>query len=435
MKEEYQIVGCEDRDGVYQFLAQNGAALIPMVELIEEGRLAVEEMIGKLGKAALEAVLAVSAEQVAGPAHPGKPGGAIRRHGQQGGVVTLGSQKVRVEKPRLRRKGGGAGAEVTIPAYGAMQSEASLQRKLAAILLRGVSTRNYGEVVPEMASRCGVSKSAVSRKFAQASAKQLQALGERRFEEVELLIIYIDGKDFGGHQVVSAVGVDLQGKKHLLGLTVGATENAVVVKGLLEDLVERGVSPGRRRLFVIDGSKALRKAIDDVYGKENPVQRCREHKRRNVLGHLPRDLQGQVGKAMGAAWKLEPKEGLARLRTQIDWLTRTHPKAASSLAEGLEETFTINRLGLTLALRKGLATTNLIESSLSGVEGRTHRVTHWRNGEMALRWAAAAALETERHFRKLMGYRDLWMLRAALDEGQSASRESLLPLDEEREAA
>lgn len=435
MKEAYQIVGREDRVALGQFLAENGGALIPMVALIEEGRLAVEEMIGKLGKAALEAVLQLSAEGVAGPAHPGKPAGVIRRHGQQGGVVALGSQKVRVQKPRLRRKGGGAGAEVAIPAYGAMQSDAGLRKKLASILLRGVSTRHYGEVVPEMASRCGVSKSAVSRKFAQASAKQLQALGERRFEEMELLIIYIDGKDFGGHQVVSAVGVDLQGKKHLLGLTVGATENAVVVKGLLEDLVERGVSPGRKRLFVIDGSKALRKAIDDVYGRENPVQRCQIHKRRNVLGHLPKELQGQVGQAMRAAWKLAPKEGLARLRTQIDWLTRTHPKAASSLAEGLEETFTINRLGLTLALRKGLATTNLIESSLSGVEGRTRRVTRWRSGEMALRWAAAAALETERNFRKLMGYRDLWMLKAALEEGQLASNPALNPLDGAREAA
>jgi len=296
VSKEYQMEGGEDSREVYQFLAQNGAALVPLVELIEEGRLAVEELIGKLGKAALEAVLAVSAEQVAGPAHPGKAGGFLRRHGRQGGVVALGGQKVRVEKPRLRRKGGGAGAEVAIPAYGAMQSDANLGRKLASILLRGVSTRNYGEVVPAMASRCGVSKSAVSREFAQASAQALRRLGERRFEEVDLLVIYIDGKDFGGHQVVSAIGVDGQGKKHLLGLTVGATENAVVVKGLLEDLVERGVAPGRRRLFVIDGSKALRKAIDDVYGKENPVQRCQIHKRRNVLGHLPRELQGAASR-------------------------------------------------------------------------------------------------------------------------------------------
>jgi len=174
----------------------------------------------------------------------------------------------------------------------------------------------------------------------------------------------------------------------------GATENAVVVKGLLEELVERGVAPGRNRLFVIDGGKALR-----------------------------------------AAWKLEPKEGMARLRTQIEWLERTHPKAAASLREGLEETFTINHLDLSPRLRKCLATTNVIESSLSGVEGRTGRVTRWRDGAMCLRWAAAAALETERNFRKIIGHEDLWMLKAVLEEGQSASNEKPIPLDEERVAA
>ena len=435
MKKEYQITSCKGSAGLGQFLAKEGTALLPVVELLEQGQLAVEELVGQLGKATLEAVLTISAEQVAGPAHPGRRGGAIRRHGEQGGVVALGGQRVRVSKPRLRRKGGGRGAEVVVPAYTALQNDARLRARLLGIMLRGVSTRNYQEVLPEMVSRCGVSRSAVSRQMQEASAAALQKLCERRFDEVDLLVIYLDGKDFGGHQVICAMGVDLSGKKHVLGLTEGATENAVVVKGLLEDLVERGVAPGRKRLFVIDGSKALRKAIEDVYGKENPVQRCQLHKRRNVLGYLPKELQGQVGKALRAAWKLESKEGMARLRTQIDWLTRTYPKAASSLAEGLEETFTINRLGLPRALRKGLATTNLIESSLSGVEGRTHRVTHWRNGEMALRWAAAAALETEKNFRKIMGYKELWMLKAALDEDQVATKKSLIALDEERIAA
>ena len=359
----------------------------------------------------------------------------MQRHGQQAGVVALGAQKVRLQKPRLRRRGGGAGAEVAVPAYGAMQSAEGMREKLLSILMRGVSTRHYQEVVPEMADRCGVSRSAVSREFREASAEALKALCERHFNEVDLLVIYLDGKDFAGHQVVSAVGVDAEGKKHVLGLTEGATENAVVVKGLLEELVERGVTPGRRRLFVIDGSKALRKAIDEVYGRENPVQRCQAHKLRNVLGYLPKELQRQVAAVMRAAWKLEPKEGMARLRTQIEWLERSHPKAAASLREGLEETFTISRLGLSPMLRKCLASTNVIESSLSGVENRTGRVTRWRSGEMALRWAAAAALETEKHFRKIMGCRELWMLKAALDEGWLASEKSLIPIDEDRVAA
>jgi len=431
----YQIASKKDSRQLRQFLAQHGQALRPMVELIEEGRLAVEELVGDLGRAALEALLLVSAEGVAGPPHPGRPGGAIRRHGQQGGVVVLSGQRVRVSKPRLRRKGGGEGAEVAVPAYAAMQSDEGLRGRLLSILLRGVSTRRYQEVLPELAGQCAVSRSAVSREFAQASAQALQRLCERRFDDVELLIIYVDGKDFGGHQVVYAVGVDAEGRKHVLGLSEGATENAVVVKGLLEDLVERGVAVGRKRLFVIDGSKALRRAIDDVYGRQHPVQRCRHHKLENVLGYLPKELQGQVAAALRAAWKLEPQEGMARLRTQIAWLEREHPQAAASLKEGMEETFTINALGLSPMLRRCLATTNVIESSLSGVQGRSGRVTHWRDGEMALRWAAAAALETEKKFRKIMGHRDLWMLKAALDKDQSATKEAQPAIDEGRLAA
>jgi putative transposase len=418
VSKEYQIMRRSARAGLRRFLAREGAGLVPMVELIEQGRLAVEELVAQLGRAALEAVLAVSAEQVAGAPHPGRAGGAIRRHGEQGGVVALGAQRVRVRKPRLRHKAGGAGAEVAIPAYAAMQADEGLQARLLSILLRGVSTRNYRQVLPEMAGQCGVSRSAVSRQFAEASAQALQRLCERRFEEVELLVVYLDGKDFSGHQVVYAVGVDVEGRKHVLGLTEGATENAVVVKGLLEQLVERGVAPGRRRLFVIDGAKALRKAIDEVYGPHNPVQRCQVHKRRNVLGYLPKQLQGPVGAALRGAWRLEPREGMARLRQQVEWLERSHPQAAASLREGLEETFTVARLGVSAMLRRCLTTTNIIESSLAGVEHRSRRVTRWRDGEMALRWAAAAALETEKHFRKIMGHRDLWMLKAALDEGQ-----------------
>jgi len=435
VSKEYQIVSRKGSAALRQFLVKQGAALLPMVTLLEAGRLAVEELVGQLGKATLEAVLAISAEQVAGPPHPGRPGGAIRRHGEQGGVVAWDGQRVRVQKPRLRRRGGGEGAEVAIPAYVAMQDDAGLRERLLGIVMRGVSTRHYQEVLPRLAERCGVSRSAVSRQVQEASAEALQGLCERRFEEVDLRVIYLDGKDFGGHQVICAVGVDLSGKKHVLGLTEGATENAVVVKGLLEDLVERGVTPDRRRLFVIDGGKALRKAIDEVFGRQNPVQRCRTHKLRNVIGYLPKELQGQVRAVLRAAWKLEPKEGMARLRTQIEWLERTHPKAAASLKEGLEETFTINHLGLSPRLRKCLATTNVIESSLSGVQGRTGRVTRWRSGEMCLRWAAAAALETEQHFRKIMGHEDLWMLKAVLDEGRLLSEESQNLLDEERLAA
>ena len=423
MGELYQIVAKNDSKQLSEYLSENGQALLPMVELIEQGQMVVEEFIDVMGRAALEAVLELSATQIAGPPHQGKVGGEVRRHGRQRGSVRLSTQKVRVDRPRLRRKGGGEGAEVAVPAYEAMQSDPTLGERLCEILMSGVSGRNYQRVVPQMAESCGLSKSAVSREFAAASAAQLKALCERCFDEVDLLIIYLDGVQFGEHHVIVAIGVDTDGHKHLLGLAEGATENATVVRGLLEDLVERGVSPDRKRLFVVDGSKALRSAIDAVFGAGNPVQRCRKHKIDNVVGHLPGELSEQVKSVMKAAYRLDADEGMGKLKQQARWLETEYPSAARSLLEGLEETFTINRLGLPPALRRCLGTTNIVESPTSGVRLRTRRVTNWRHGQMVLRWAAAAYLDTEKNFRRIMGYRDLWILEAALNEANSDEEE------------
>ena len=188
-----------------------------------------------------------------------------------------------------------------------------------------------------------------------------------------------------------------------------------MVKALLEDLLERGVKPDRRRLFVIDGAKALRKAIDQVYGSDNPVQRCRNHKMRNVLGHLPQDRHEQVTAAMRAAWKLDADEGIAKLEQLAAWQERDYPSAAASLREGLAEMFTINRLGLPATLRRCLGTTNLIDSTHSGVRLKSRRVTRWSSGSMAMRWAAAAFEATEKNYRRIMGHGQLWMLKAHLD--------------------
>ncbi len=426
MGQVYQILEKKDSRELVEFLMANGQALLPMVELIGQAQVAVDQFMGVLGQACLEAVLGLSAQQVAGRKHQGIPGGEIRYHGSQPGTVRLATQKVRVEKPRLRKKSGGKDAEVAIPAYEAMRDNPRVGEKLRAILLSGVSTRNYERVVPEMAASCGISRSSVSRQFAAASAEQLRALCERRFDDVDLLIIYIDGTQFGEHHVIAAIGVDSGGGKHVLGLAEGATENAVVVKALLEDLVARGVDPGRPRLFVIDGSKALRKAIDAVFGTQHPVQRCRNHKLDNVAGYLPEDLAQQVTTVMRAAYKLDADAGIAKLKQQAKWLEREYPSAAASLLEGLQETFTINRLGLHPTLCRCLATTNIVESPTSGLILKTRRVTNWRDGQMVLRWAAAAYLDTEKHFRRILGYQHLWTLQAALDarriteEGEAA---------------
>jgi transposase-like protein len=292
--------------------------------------------------------------------------------------------------------------------------DAGLGRRMLDVLLRGISTRQYQKVLPEMASTCGVSKSNISRESIVAGEEALQQLLERRFDELELLVIYLDGMVFGDHHVISAVGVDAEGHKHVLGIQPGATENAAAVEDLLTRLVERGVQPRAKVLFVIDGAKALRGAIHKVFGSQHPVQRCRNHKIRNVVERLPEEQKDQVKAAMRAAYRLEAKEGMARLRKLADWLEQEQPAAAHSLREGLEECFTINRLGVPPSLHRCLATTNLIESPQSGVRLRTRRVCRWRDAAMIERWVAASFLATEKNFRRIMGWKDLWQLKAVL---------------------
>ena len=398
-----------------EFFSRNGQGLLPMVDLIEQSRLAVDELIDITGRATIEAVLQLSAEQVAGPRTPGQRRTSPLWHGRQAGRVCLKERKLGVSKPRLRNKRGG---EVAIPAYETMQ-ENGMSTRMRDVLLRGISTRQYAEVLPEMASTCGVSKSNVSREAVEASAEALQELLERRFDEIDLLVIYIDGMQFGEHHIISAVGVDRSGHKHVLGIQQGATENTAAVGDLLEQLVARGVDAKAKRLFVIDGAKALRAAINRVFGPQPPVQRCRNHKIRNVCDRLPEEQKDQVKAAMRASYKLEAKEGMARLRKLADWLEQESPAAANSLREGLEECFTINRLGIPSSLHRCLATTNVIESPQSGVRMRTRRVCRWRDAAMVERWAAASFLATEKNFRRIMGWKDIWQLEAILGRKRS----------------
>ena len=370
-------------------------------------------MIDVTGRAAIEAVLELSAQEVAGSKSPGKASGEVRWHGRQEGVVHLAERKLRVNKPRLRHKSDG---EVSVPAYEALRTEGKLARRMMDILLHGVSTRRYEKVLPAMAESVGISKSAVSRANIEAGEKLLKDLAEKRFDGLDILVIYIDGIRLGSHHILGAVGVDCAGNKHVLGLREGSSENSTTVGELLKDLVSKGVGPGRRRLFVIDGSKALRNAIDQVYGKENPVQRCRIHKIRNVCDHLPRDQHANAKATLRAAWKLEAGEGMAQVEQLARWYEKKHSSAAASLREGLAEMFTINRLGLPPKLMRCLATTNLIDSTHWGVRQRTRRVTHWQDGTMALRWASAAFEATAQGFRKIMGHQQLWTLKAHLDQ-------------------
>ena len=428
MKKAYRTIrkqGKVNEQELASFLVKNGQGLLPMVDLIEQCQVACNELIDVAGRAAIQAVLQLSAMEAAGgPPQQGKRrSGDVVFYGRQTGQVFLSDRKLEVERPRLRRKAPRS-QEVEVPAYNAMQDQEQMGARMLDILLHGVSTRNYKEVIPTMAETAGVSRSAVSRAAIEASEAEVEALLSRRFDDWKLLVIYIDGLVFGKYTMIGAVGVDTEGHKHVLGIREGATENAAVVTALLEDIVARGVDPQRKMLFVIDGSKALRAAINAVFGADQPVQRCRAHKLRNVLGYLPKDQQAQVKSVLRAAWKLPAKEGMGRIKKLAAWLDNSYPSAATSLIEGLEECFTINRLDIPPALHRCLATTNIIESPHAGVRIQTRRVTHWQNGKMVLRWMASAFLRTEKRFNRIMGHRDLWALEAILNPTATASQKA-----------
>lgn len=421
MNRKYHVVDMNAKEAeasLAEFCRANGQVLLPLVELVQEARVAVDTVIDQIGRKTVETILVLSAEQVAGPRTPGKASGEVRWHGTQRGRVYLRDRQVRVSKPRLRRKGKGPDEldrEVPVPAYEKLQENSTAGAQMFGALLRGVSTRQYEEVIPAMADTVGVSKSSISREAIAAGAKQLEEFLARRWDQVELLVIYIDGMRFAEHHVLSAVGVDSGGQKHVLGIQLGATENAAAVKDLLVHLRDQGLKTDRKYLFVIDGAKALRTAITEVFGAEQPVQRCRTHKLRNVLDHLPKEQHAQVKSLLRAAYKLaDAEEGMAHMEKTAQWIERDYPEAAGSLREGLAETFTVNKLGVPPSLHRCLVTTNIIESSQSGVRLRTRKVTRWRDGDMVLRWVAGAFTITEKNFRKIIGYEDLWALAALL---------------------
>jgi len=407
-----RVVHRNDRSQIKHVLAGSGQALLPMLELLEGARASIDELMHDTAVGLVEQLLVLSAQELAGAKQRGRAGGSVLWHGAQRGVVALAERQLQLQRPRLRDK---SGREVHVPAYDRLRRDSNIGARVRDILVAGVSTRRYAQVLPQAAGTVGVSKSTVSRRFIEASAAQLAALNERSLKDLALLVIYIDGIVVDGHHIIAAVGVDEAGDKHMLGLALGASENAQVVKDLLRGLIERGLDATLSYLFVIDGGKALRSAIDEIFGQRAKVQRCRTHKLRNVLERLPKTEAAQTKAVMMAAYKLDPKQGMAKMNKQAEWLQREHADAAASLREGLHETFTINALGLPPTLMRCLCTTNIIENPNGIVRRTSRRVTRYRDADMALRWTAAGFIEAQKSFRKIQGVKDLWILKAALD--------------------
>lgn len=386
---------------------------LPLVEVWEELQPEVEHLTGMAGLQIIRAVIEEEVARRVGPRHrPDAESGCVR-WGQQPGYVMFSGQKVPVTRPRVRTR---AGQEVELENYARLQHDGRRQGAVREGIVAGLSTRNYHRAVEAVLDGYGIEKSSVSREFVQASAAQLKKLCERKLGGLDLVAILIDGIHLGHQVLVVALGIETSGTKHILGLWQGATENTAVVKDLLEDLVARGLSTERRYLFVIDGAKALRAAIERVFGNRGEVQRCQLHKRRNVKEYLPKNAQGDYDRRIRNAYAMT---GYAAAKAELEkifrQLERVNPSAARSLEEGMEETLTVHRLGVGDLLRRSLATSNPIESCLSTVERVARNVKRWHAGDQALRWTATGLLEAEKKFRRVKGYRELAALQSKLN--------------------
>jgi transposase-like protein len=401
----------------------------------------VQEALGELAGAAKEGLLALSVgvglgvlhelmeqevEEVVGPKARHNPDRGAVRHGHEGGEVTLGGRRVPVRRPRARSADGAD--EVALGTYRHFAARDQLTDAIFARMLAGVSTRRYartgepvGSDVDEIAR--STSKSAVSREFVSRTREHLIELMSRPLEDLRLAVLMLDGIELKGRCCVVALGIDTDGVKHPLGLWDGSTENATVATMLLANLVERGLDVEQGVLVVIDGAKALRKGVRDVLGPDAPVQRCVRHKERNVLHHLPERDRPLVRRRLRQAWALDDHDvARERLHTLAGELERSHPGAAASLREGLDETLTVTRLGVRGRLKRTLVSTNPCESMIETVRRIARNVKHWQSGDMCLRWTAAGMLEAARQFRRVIGHADLAKLAVTVERDVTARR-------------
>ncbi|MDA8186288.1 MAG: IS256 family transposase [Actinomycetota bacterium] len=372
-------------------------------------------------------LLQAEVTEIAGPRGTHHPNRRARRHGSESAKVPLGGRMVDVAKPRVRSVDGAH--EIPLETWAAVASRDLMERHTIISMLAGVSTRNYATVLepvgPELEENSSAtSRSAVSRRFIAGTKARLEEFRSRPLSDCRWLIVFIDGFGFGDETLVGALGVDEKGNKVPLSVVHGTTENKTVCKKLLDDLEDRGFDASAGVLFVIDGGKAIARAIEDKWGDTALIQRCRQHKYRNVTDLLPKSDHAWVKIQMNRAWRMPDPDGAEEaLRSLAAKLERTHPDAAASLREGLEETVTINALGVTGTLAATLATTNPIESTIDIIKVHARNVKRWRGGDMRLRWAAAGMLAAEAQYHRVRGHRQLDKLAQALSTAIQRRRE------------
>ncbi len=391
--------------------------LATFAEHVKEGLLAASTAVGL---EVMGEMMEAEVTDIAGPKGRHDADRTHNRHGTEHGSVTLGGRRLPVTRPRVRTVGDHA-EEAALASYATFADSDLLAEQVTARMLAGISTRKYPVALEPVgkaveAASTSTSKSAVSRRFVTATAERLAQLCARPLDEARWPIVMLDGVHLGEHLLVVALGVTDDGTKVPLGVVEGSTENTEVCAQLVADLVDRGLDASRGILFVIDGGKALKKAIRAGFGSKALIQRCRRHKERNVIGHLPEAERPLIQRKLRAAWaNPDADAALRELQALAQALEKKRPGAAASLREGLEQTLTVNRLGVTGSLLKTVESTNPAESMIEIVRHHSRRVKHWQHGEMALRWTAAGMLAAQAQFRRVKGFQQLPALLVALE--------------------
>jgi len=396
---------------------------IPARELKMEALTSLSASFEKLclaaGLEALGDMMARDAQAACGPRHARSEARRAHRWGKTTGKIGFHGGKVAIERPRLR---GFDGKEQALSSWEAALREDWLGSWAMNQMLINVSTRKFGRSVrlPEgdvpAAKGSGLSKSAASRHFVALSSEKLDAFMSSDLSKLDLLVIQIDGLHVSDDlMLVAAIGIDSQGVKHPLALVEGATENTATVQALIDNLIARGLDPDVWRLFIVDGAKALSKAIRASFGKTAAIQRCQIHKARNIMDRLPKELHASTRRVLRQAWELDDADKAERLvRNLARRLEQDRPGVAASILEGLDEILTVVRLKLPIALRRSLACTNIAENMMGTIRRVTRNIKRWRDGSMALRWVAAGMIEAAKGFRRLKAHKQLPVLRAAL---------------------
>lgn len=376
-------------------------------------RTGLQGLFSEIGLKLAEAIIEGEVQNLCGPKHSRKEDGQAVRWGSQRGTITVRGVKEGIKKPRVRTVDGKE--EIDLETYSALNSTNALNDELIAKVSSGVSTREFAKTISKHLKATGISKSSVSRKVIENSQKALEGFNQRRWDKAHFVALLFDGISLGETHVVVAVGIDRAGRKHILGWQLGSTEHEVVCRDLIRKLIECGLNPDGAYLFVIDGSKALRKAIRLVFGNHSVIQRCQEHKIRDVEGYLPYSLRKTFRIKLQTAFNQTTyKKAALRLQKLRNELLNISEPAANSLTEGLEELLTLHKLGINGGVRESLRTTNIIESAFARVRANARHISNWTDTAQVERWLGLIAPKVEKGFRRLPGFRQLAKLGKAV---------------------